>query len=137
MHSLEHINPLEVIIRFIFSVELLLWLLLINYSRVPLTFGTLSNLFFFWGEFMKFQYFLLFWLLAPNRPKIQNVLGFQKSIFSPWLAASAKSSNSRSLYFQTLHALHHGKVSSSVSKLQKYNNIVKRFQIVYFLHNML
>ena len=44
---------------------------------------------------------------------------FQKSIFSPWLAASTKSSNCRSLYFQTLHALHHGKVSSSVSKLQK------------------
>ena len=44
---------------------------------------------------------------------------FQRSIFSPWLAASTKSSNSRSLYFQTLNALHHGKISTSVLKLQK------------------
>ena len=47
---------------------------------------------------------------------------FQRSIFSPWLAASMKSSNSRSLYFQTLNALHHGKISTSVLKLQKNRN---------------
>ena len=52
-------------------------------------------------------------MLGPGSPI------FQKSIFSPWMGASTKSTNSRSLYFQTLNALYQGKVSTSVSKLEK------------------